>query len=151
MALNIPFNLASITTLQSQPNSMAAIVASAAKVTTVQPAGSGADTRGATSDGAGDRGQSGGTHWLQMSKPRTPMMVKPDRATPTSVVNAQTQGGHSAEIAQARATFDSAATAPATNESIEDRPNKVDRYAPPDPLPTAPILKHRAAAALKQA
>lgn len=32
-------------------------------------------------------------------------------------------------------------------DSLPDRPDRVDRYAPPDPLPTAPILRDKASAA----
>lgn len=146
MALNIPFNLASIAAAQSQQQGMAAGAASAAKTATVQPAASGADTRGAASDGEHSKGQGAGQHWLQLAKPRTSMMATPDRAAPTSIVSAQTQDQHNKAALQSGPKYDSAATSSAASDSTTHRPDRVDRYAPPDPLPTAPILKHMTAA-----
>lgn len=135
MALNIPVNLMNVLSTTTQPtqNNEMATVAS------VQPAKAGEGTQNAASHGnSGDSADRGGTaQFAAMLKKssmasRTPL---PDRAEPRSIVTAQ---GNPSEQ-----TEDQSVPAPAAE--VEDisshRMSELDRYAPPDPLPTAPILR----------
>lgn len=147
MALNIPVNLMSTAApaLQTQTTSAATVDTAA-----IQPAGAAADTRGASTGGGNSAGS--GTGQQTFLAPRKAPQPKPDRAAPNSVVTAQAQSDLPAaqgakpgmDIARTKAFTDSVAASAATNWQQMDRPKKVDRYAPPDPLPTAPILKGKA-------
>jgi hypothetical protein len=140
MALNIPVNLMSTVAPPTQAQS-ASSTADTGDANIIQPAAKSADTRGASTGSGSNAGYGNGHH--KASIPR------PEGAEPKSVVSAQAQAasGNQADttketaIGRAKALIASVAAAPASRDELADRPSKVDRYAPPDPLPTAPILK----------
>jgi len=142
MAFGLPFNLVSMTAVLSQPNTQVTLHADSTRATTVQPSTSGTGTQGAASDGAHNRNQSGATDWPRMPRAQTSLTVTPDRAASKSVINAQIHLRQPTQTAHPQAKFDSLGITPATDYVMTDLPRKVDRYAPPDPLPTAPILRH---------
>lgn len=152
MALGLPINLMSVAAPPTQSTSAPAVTDS----TAVQPAKSTGDTQD-TSAGDSNSNTGNGSAQQQAFPARTATQAKPDRAAPNSVVSAQAQSDQDATLAAARrqaergvdiartkALIDSVAATPATGSALLERPNKVDRYAPPDPLPTAPILKKQA-------
>lgn len=119
-------------------------------VAAVQPTGAGADTQSAAngSGGGTTSGQGSAEQQAQTVKPRRvmPQSTRPSRAEPASLLGAQansqdyfTSPDTNALIVQSKGI----AQTKAFTQPVQDRPDRVDRYAPPDPLPTAPILKDK--------
>ena len=141
MALNISVNLMSTVSPPKQAQSTANIAAAGADVNAIQPAGASADTRGASTGSGADTGH--GSAYQKSAK------RQPDSAEPKSVIRAQAQADADSRTSAARemdivrnkALIDGIAATHTPVDELSERPNKVDRYAPPDPLPTAPILK----------
>ncbi|MEH6646610.1 hypothetical protein [Sulfitobacter sp.] len=141
MALNIPVNLMSTIAPPTQAQSASNTAETGGDTNTIQPVAKSGNTRGASTGSDSNAGY--GTAYHKASIP------KPEGAEPKSVVSAQAQAASGnqidtakeTDIARTKALIASVAAAPATLNELADRPNKVDRYAPPDPLPTAPILK----------
>jgi len=150
MALNIPINLTGIN------------AAPAASQTNLSPNSSGAGPTDAVQpappssagSGAAKNDSSGGQPSNQQQAATT---RRPPQAAPTSILAAQTQETSDDSLAAARlsaeraqdaartkALIEAVAATPADRSGLLDRPKQVDRYAPPDPLPTAPILKQSA-------
>lgn len=125
-------------------------------VTAVQPTAAGTDTQ-SSANGSGGRTTSGrgsAEQQAQTVKPRRvfPQSKTPNRAEPALVLGAQTKSKRDVappdkvtttvqgmELARNKALID----------PVQDRPNRLDRYAPPDPLPTAPILRDKVSAAAR--
>lgn len=154
MALNIPVNLMGGATPppQSQPSGEASSDSSADN--TVQPTQESASSNGAaTNDNSNGKGSS--EQQAQTTRPRTTATntpSDPSNADPTSIVSAQSadeqlatarrSAEYAQNVARTKAMIESVAATPAANSALLDQPQKVDRYAPPDPLPTAKILKN---------
>jgi hypothetical protein len=130
MALNIPVNLMNVVVPVSQSPAE-----SSGGIAAIQPAAGSAANRNTSADsGSGFGAGNGGTdQQVLMSKLRATLAktTTPDRAEPKSIVAAQT-----APVAKESGTTPSQKT----QSTSEPRVSELDRYAPPDPLPTAPIL-----------
>ncbi|WP_298859823.1 hypothetical protein [uncultured Sulfitobacter sp.] len=132
MALNIPVNLmnTSAPPLQTATNSGAAIAA----VTTIQPTTSSAGSSGNAFDGGGlNKGRSEQHALMLQQRTTQPATKTPTQAEPESIVAAQTQ--------PETALQQTATELPQTSKQNASRQSELDRYAPPNPLPTAPILQ----------
>jgi hypothetical protein len=157
MALNIPINLMS-TGSPPAPSQSAdgptSAVQSASALTAAPTSGSGSAAANDNNSGQASSQQQAAT------------LKRPTRAEPNSVLSAQTnepaKGNSSAGAAspsveraqdavRAKALLDAVAVTPAEADGLMDRPKQVDRYAPPDPLPTAPILAQATPKAVKPA
>ncbi len=141
MALNIPVNLMSTAVPFTHSSSVADMAAAAASLT-VQPTSGGAGMGSATSGGTGGDGPSRGETAAFLRDSGTPALQS-DRAEAQSIVTAKIGPTPKTDQASAQQT----PAAPSL------RASEIDRYAPPDPLPTAPILQaaasYAAAAAQK--
>jgi hypothetical protein len=140
MALNIPVNLMST----AVPNNHASGPAETGTAAAGMVAPTAASARaGDTSprSGGGEFGQGGADRQMLMAKLRSTLAVaqRPDGAEPTSILTAQT--------APAK---EQAPGGPAQTSEAAPRSSELDRYAPPDPLPTAPILLAAAAYAARR-
>lgn len=142
MALNIPVNLmntaappAQTTTVQPnavQTNGSSAVVA-------VQPASASSNSRGTANDGGGMHRNSAEQQALMFKARTTQAPAKaPDRAAPNSIVTAQTRSAAQEPSGRAEKAISAPEPAPA---HTTPRQSELDRYAPPNPLPTAPILQ----------
>lgn len=162
MAVNLPINLMSKAAppLQSQHLSGP----SETGVTAVQPTAASAATRDASS---GDTNGQGSSQQQALTAkrpvPPPPSQATPDNADAKSVVTAQTQNAPDDGLAAARrfaeanqqsarteALIQSISVAPKAPALVAEKKetdapkaqaSELDRFAPPDPLPTAPILK----------
>ncbi len=136
MALNIPVNLMNTVTPLSQPPTA---VGTEPSVAPIQPASGSADTRNNASDDSGAR-SSEQQALLSKRMPSTGTADTPNRAEATSIVTAQVtpKGDPSKQEQPAQ-----------TPKQASARQSEIDRYAPPDPLPTAPILQAAASYAAK--
>lgn len=131
MALNIPVNLMNTAAPPIQP-SVANDEANTTAVTAVQPTSGSATTHDTASDGGGMNRESAQQQALIFQQRATlKLATTPDKAEPKSIVAAQTGGTEPAQPAEQ--TKAKAPDAP--------RQSELDRYAPPNPLPTAPILQ----------
>lgn len=150
MALNIPINLTGTNaappasqTAQS-PNSSGGEQTDAVQPAPPSSAGSGAAQNDSSSGQPSNQQQAAATR-------------RPPQAAPTSILAAQTQkpsddglaaarlsAERAQDAARTKALIEAVAAAPADRSGLLDRPKQVDRYAPPDPLPTAPILNNSA-------
>lgn len=127
MALNIPVNLMNATASVSQPTTTTETID---MTQTVQPASAGTGARNAASGGGGGYATADDSLPSKTFFAKRAGTVTPDKAEPKSVVTAQT------------ASTDKP-TLPQTSQATQSDPpvSELDRYAPPDPLPTAPILQ----------
>jgi hypothetical protein len=144
MALNIPVNLMNKLAYVTQVQS----TLTAADTTIVQPTPAGAGAYNSAANGGGNSAGRDNTAQTQRLSARAPAPngdVMPDRAEPKSVVTAQ--GTPSMPLVLSHR---SSAT-PAPSDTPERRLSELDRYAPPDPLPTAPILRAASAYAARMA
>ena len=156
MALNIPINLMGTNAAPATSQSSQSPNASGAEQNdAVQPA-----PPASAGSNAAENDNSGGQPSNQQ---QTAITRRPPQAEPTSVLAAQiepskddnglTAARLSAERAQdaarTKALIEAVAATPADSTSLLDRPTQVDRYAPPDPLPTAPILNQTAPTPIK--
>lgn len=132
MALNIPVNLmnAAVPQIQSIGSQ------DALTITAIQPSAGSKGARGASSDGGGMNRGSSAQQALLFPQRTT---QAPDRATPKSVVTAQTQSSGQEPTG---VTTNGASPKILTPETPPQ--SELDRYAPPNPLPTAPILQFAA-------
>ena len=130
MALNIPVNLMNTTV----PPTQSADAKNTANLTAIQPTAGNTDAtdaRGTASDGM-NRGSS--EQLALIFQQRTTQA--PDKADPKSVVTAQTQSdGQEPKQAVTEVELAKIPTPDTPRQS------ELDRYAPPNPLPTAPILQ----------
>lgn len=131
MALNIPVNLMNTVASPNPVDGPNTVAVDTVTRNTVQPASAGSSTQDTTSDGGGMNNESNEQQAL-MFKQR--LLNTPDKAASKSVVEAQTdQPKQSAEVFPAPVEH---------RPNIEDHPqSELDRFAPPNPLPTAPILQ----------
>ena len=139
MALNIPVNLMSTAIPPVQPTS-AANSNSEISIAAIQPATTGADARGAATDGGG-MNNSNAEQKALMFKQRTTQGAAstPDKAEPKSVVTAQTTP---TSLTPAASAPTQSVEKTKTPQAQNARPqSELDPYAPPNPLPTAPILE----------
>jgi hypothetical protein len=139
MALNIPVNLMSTAAYITQTHA----VASAADATVIRPASDSGGSRDTSADGGG-----GSTE--QANKVRRALLSKrlagpvnapvpaPDKAEARSVVTAQ--GTPSMPALVTRDPLNAGGSNTASGVPETPHQSEMDRYAPPDPLPTAPIL-----------
>ena len=138
MSYNIPLNLVGFAALASQSHSLAQPTPETPSVLRIQPTSAG--SRSSSASGNGRNGAP--LNWPQAPQKQLPVLTTPDTATPKSIVNAQTKdNGKTNTAVTPQMLFKNAATS--TKVDAGSRPRMVDRYAPPDPLPTAPILKDR--------
>ncbi len=134
MALNIPVNLMNTAAPPIQPSGPTNSASYSISINAAQPASASANARSAASDGAGMNNSSTEQQALMFKQRMTQDPVPlPDNAEPKSVAVAQTGAPNCA--------------APQSVEKVEQpmrevRPqSELDRFAPPNPLPTAPILQ----------
>lgn len=134
MALNIPVNLMNTAAPPIQPNGPTNSASDSISINAVQPASASANARGAASDGGGMNNNSAEQHALMFKQRMTQDPVPiPNKAEPKSVVVAQT-GAPKRTAPQS--------VQKAEQPTREARPqSELDRFAPPNPLPTAPILQ----------
>lgn len=136
MAMNIPVNLMATAVPPTQVQTAAAIESVTASM--IQPAMGSAGARGATADGgAGSSAGKGQAEQrvkaLMQQSSSASAAITPDRAEPNSVVTAQA----SPASAQQKQPAEKASV-----PQVRQQPqSELDRYAPPNPLPTAPILQ----------
>lgn len=123
-------------------------------VAAVQPTAAGTDMKSSANGSGGGTTSSQGSpeQQAQTIKPRRvmPQSKTPNRAEPASVLGAQTKSKR--DVAQSDKEMATVQgmdleRTKALIDPVQDRPNRLDRYAPPDPLPTAPILRDKASAA----
>ncbi len=135
MALNIPINLMAGTVAPIPSPTASDTSSETDSVAAIQPASTSADARGATADGGlNSRGGSNQASQILMQRFQGgSLQDAPTRAEPKSVVAAQTTPSLLVTTEPAPKTAQPAAL---TRTGAE-----LDRYAPPNPLPTAPILK----------
>ncbi|MGJ8597286.1 hypothetical protein [Sulfitobacter sp.] len=137
MALNIPVNLMNTAAPPIQSTGTGTLATDTVSVSAVQPTSAGANTRGTTADGGGLNKGSAEQQALIFKQRAAHSDVKsPDKAEPKSVIAAQTQTDQPVRL--------TAEGAPANPAPIGPRQSELDRYAPPNPLPTAPILQFAA-------
>lgn len=169
MALNIPVNLMSVAIPPPQSSAPAPTDAAVGGATAVQAATASTNSSSAFTNNGNGQGPSGQqAQTSKQSSASQPAKVAPDKANAKSVVTAQIEkrsadavGGlttarRTAEANQAAARTDAMLKTigdapketsitlekPEQDEApTEKRQSEIDRYAPPDPLPTAPILK----------
>lgn len=135
MAFNIPVNLMA-SLVASAPSPTASDTSStASSVAAIQPASAAASARGATGDGRSNSTASERkTSQMFMQRVQSGVLQDaPTHAEPKSVVYAQAK----------RSPLVMVETQPKTEEAAVRTMtgSELDRYAPPNPLPTAPILK----------
>lgn len=153
MALNIPINLMSAGTPPASSQT-AEPQTGPEQSASVQPSAQSS----ASGDAAGNNNNSSG----QASSEQQAATRRASRAVPDSVVTAQAKEGaadvvderrqgavRAQDAARTKALIDAIAVTPADKGGLLDRPKEVDRYAPPDPLPTAPILAKAPPTAIK--
>lgn len=171
MALNIPVNLMSTSAppaaAVSTVGTSEAGPPTSAPTNTVQPTSESANSQASAED-ANTGGQASTEQEAQTNKrPMSgPPSSSPDNAQTQSIVAAQTTNvadSINAEgLSQARAATEpnqqdartkaliqSISATASLPSAVLERTDKVDRYAPPDPLPTAPILKGEAPTPIK--
>lgn len=169
MALNIPVNLMSVAIPPPQQSVSAPADTAVSSAAAVQPAAASSNTSNTFTNNGNGQGASGQqAQTAKQSAAPQPSRAAPDKAEAKSVVTAQIgnspfseDGGLSAarraaEANQATARTDalvkSIGAAPKETSITLEKPeqeeaptakrqSEIDRYAPPDPLPTAPILK----------
>lgn len=138
MSYNIPFNLVGFAALANPSNSLAQPTPETSSVLRIQPTSAG--SRSSSASGYGRNGAP--LNWPQAPQKQLSVHSTPDTATPKSIVNAQTKNnGKTSTAVTPQMLFKNAAIS--IKPDAGSRPRMVDRYAPPDPLPTAPILKDR--------
>jgi len=154
MALNIPINLMSVAASPAQHTTYRADpITGTGASGAIQPAASSAGARGASTDGSNGYGQGPAGQQALAAKNRQHMKAAedkppPDRAEPKSIVTAQLENlpgatlvafGADTERDQPEKSPEIASDIVAP-EAAPRRQSELDRFAPPDPLPTAPIL-----------
>lgn len=156
MALNIPINLMGVTSPSAAGTSEAGLSAIAPE-TAVQPTGASTDSQAAAQDGNTGGQASREQHAATYNRPPK----SPDNAQTQSVVTAQASASQSAtddarlaakafqQDARTKALIESVSATSAEPSALFTRSEKVDRFAPPLPLPTAPILKGEAPTPIK--
>lgn len=135
MALNIPVNLMAGIGAPTPSQTASDTSSTTDSMTAIQPAFAGADARGATADGESNFGDSRQqTSQRLMQRMQGDILLEaPARAEPKSVVNAQTVSSPFVTVEPQQKSEQPAVLAKTGSE--------LERYAPPTPLPTAPILK----------
>ena len=135
MSYNVPFNVTVFVTSSNQLHSLAQAGSQAVSAVEIQPTSAGSGSGGTSTSGRRGTAQ----QWPQLQRVAH---SGPDTATPNSIINAQTKDSskNRAGIPPLSPFANAAISVPIDAGS---RPGMVDRYAPPDPLPTAPILKDR--------
>lgn len=137
MALNIPVNLMATALPPTQAQTAPDATVNSTTLTSIQPASGGAASRGTASDGGAGSGANGSSAQQFQAVLRraqsAPAQTTPDRAEPKSIVTAQT-----APPQPKAAEQPAKAQTPQTEVTIR---SELDRFAPPNPLPTAPILQ----------
>jgi hypothetical protein len=139
MALNIPVNLMSTLAQPALISSGTSAAPQAEGVGAVAPMKSTSHSRDSAS-GAGT-GQDSNSQQMLMAHMRMTLSV-PDRAEPNSIVTALTASPQPTPVRTERSQT--------TSNTEGARPRELDRYAPPDPLPTAPILQAAASYAARR-
>jgi len=156
MSFNIPVNLMNTVAPAAQNQQPPSGSEEAPPSQTVQPAGGAQDTQG-TSPDTGANANSG-----QRDTQQPPRPIPAEAASVSAAITAQAADTRNTELDAARAAaqrgvdmartqalIDSIAATPTAKTDLLERPEKLDRYAPPDPLPTAPILTKSAPTAIK--
>ena len=134
MALNIPVNLMNTAAPPIQSSATSDAANSTNTVTTIQPTSSSASTCDTGAEGGGMNRESAQQKALMIQQRVTLRLpAAPDKAEPKSVVAAQ------ADRAKPEQPIEKAETLTKTPDGL--RQSELDRYAPPNPLPTAPILQ----------
>jgi hypothetical protein len=143
MALNILVNLMNTAAHMTQMQAVANT--GAADTTAIRPASGSSGSRATSSGGGGDNNTSQGSsaQFALVSKRLSGMtaLPAPDRAEAKSVVTAQ--GTPSMPVLTTPEDRGSRL------DTVTPRLTELDRYAPPDPLPTSPILQAASAYAAR--
>lgn len=149
MAYTMPVNLMTTAAPATAAQSNLSGIANINAQTAVQPAPASTGSQSAASD-HNTGGQASNQQQALIYKRATLTSAQLNKAEPQSVVTAQSATAaqqtalkQEPNAALEKAMVDSlAATQPETAGQSE-RVEKLDRYAPPDPLPTAPVLKDK--------
>lgn len=173
MALNIPVNLMSTAAppASAAPASTAGVSEAGpptiAPASTVQPTRESTDSQASAQDGNTGGQASSEQQSAANARPSSgPPSTSPDKAQTQSVVAAQTnetsemlnaesllnardRAEHYQQDARTKALIESVSATSSQPSALLERTDKIDRYAPPVPIPTAPILKGEAPTAIK--
>lgn len=149
MAYTMPVNLMTTAAPATAAHSNLSGIADVNAQTAVQPAPASTGSQSAASD-HNTGGQASSQQQALLHQSASLTSAQPDKAESQSIVTAQsTTAAQPAAANQEhspaleKAMVDGLAATQPESAMQSERVEKLDRYAPPDPLPTAPVLKDK--------